>query len=1600
MLLVLILALGFALRLYGLNWDHGTYLHPDERHIVADVMVGRITLSWPPDWSHLLDPAKSTINPRPYNPKTGQYSGFAYGTFPVYITELTAQVAQAATGVDWHSYSREVYLGRAWNVLLDTATILLIYLIGRRVLSVTAGLIAALLYAVSPIAIQLAHFFTTESWVMFFTALSLLFAIEAAERGHKRAFFLTGAAFGLALACKSSVFALGGVLALAIIMDAWSRARLYLSIPRQVSALLIRAFLVAVGTVALFFVGEPFGLLDPRAYWDSMSQQASIQSGQWDVPFTREYIGTPRLWYQLGQLVHWGLGPAIGLAGVIGLAFLAWRSVAWLSRGATVILAWLVLYGAVILLPESKFLRYLLPIVPVFCLAGAALGDRALQWARSGRRIVFAPLVALLIVVPAIATGLSYSAVYAKDQPRLTASVWMFEHLPPGSRTSDEIWDDRLPISLMPGLDSYSRRIDGVSLNLFQDFPTEGDAQQLVTAFNSVSAGQPVARAIAARDYTEAARLLQHAAGAQLASLDADTRVHVAGLLGHAADAMTTSPSLTRATIKSGQTMLQGGETATGGFADLEGELAKLPDQTAAAYLYDNLSQADYYVLASNRVMKGIVTAPWRYPVQIAFYDNLFQGKLGFTLVKDFADYPRLGSIAFPDNTADESFINYDHPHVWVFKKTDFPTRAGFSQLFATSSLQQTYAQREAPDQKSLMLDQPVDQLPVVSDARWSAAWTSHSWVALGFWVVLLIVLQVAARPLVDLVFAGFPDRGRGFGRLLTLLLAGFGVWYLASQQAIAFRAVWCAVAVLVVAAIAWLLARRVRPAALRRDRHAGRIIVAGELVFWGVFAFWLLMRYFNPDSWHPIWGGEKPMEFAHINAILRSAHFPPLDPWYAGGYINYYYYGLYLVAFCFKLTGIPSEIGFNLAQPTVIALLASGAFSVAAALGSRLSRRRNLAIPAGLLGAFCVVFAGNMMSAAQVVNRALQGGGPVDAWGFWVWGPSRAIPNTITEFPYFTALYADLHAHVVALPITVLVIGLSYALSRDPRRILAVVTRPRSVWAETVSVAVTILLLALALGTLYPTNAWDVATYAALTAVALFAATSAIPSLPRRLVLTAASLGVIAVVAAIAFEPFISHYVALYSSLGETRGVTPFNAGLSHFGGWMLIIFIGLVTLLLAHRAVPALAEPIMPLSILGLVLLGLWYASNRGLSMQTAAIDAVVIVVATILLALLWNLAPRRSELNLPPDAVRLLILVAVGAMLYALFTDRQWMAIYVAFGLAAGIAWLALKRPSERFLCAMIAAGMLVGAAIEVVFLADNLRDTDAYRMNTVFKFYNQLWVLFSLASAVLITFMLSRLLASLGSSAPAKTRSHLLGMAPPVAGGAAPGEAPRLVAAPYSLRGRRPAILWSRAGVPIAILVLIATLAYPVTATSPRLHTRFADHLGSQTLNAYVWMKYGTVTTDDGVTIHFADDLAAINWINANIHGSPVIAEASFGPYRCDGSRFSIATGLPDVVGWAYHETQQRTANDLYSRENDLRMLYTTTDVAQKKTVIERYGIDYIIVGQLERNYPQLTQYNCRTAGSAEGIDAFGPMEQTGALTVAYQHGTTTIYKVNI
>jgi uncharacterized membrane protein len=200
----------------------------------------------------------------------------------------------------------------------------------------------------------------------------------------------------------------------------------------------------------------------------------------------------------------------------------------------------------------------------------------------------------------------------------------------------------------------------------------------------------------------------------------------------------------------------------------------------------------------------------------------------------------------------------------------------------------------------------------------------------------------------------------------------------------------------------------------------------------------------------------------------------------------------------------------------------------------------------------------------------------------------------------------------------------------------------------------------------------------------------------------------------------------------------------------------------------------------------------------------------------------------------------------------------------------------------------------------------------------------------------------------------------------------------------------------AAISLPLMALLST--YVLVATPVRLDQRFGDG-GDVTLNAYSWMEYGEVPMLNAQPLQFADDLEAINWMNEHIPGTPTIVEAAFGTYRCNGSRYSINTGLPAVIGWVRHERQQRAAPDLDAREAAVRDFYTNgeADVAAKQAFLDTYDVDYVVVGQMERQYPSISGNDCISQGNPEAIATIESMEGD-ELEVEFQNDTTTIYRV--
>ncbi len=260
-------------------------------------------------------------------------------------------------------------------------------------------------------------------------------------------------------------------------------------------------------------------------------------------------------------------------------------------------------------------------------------------------------------------------------------------------------------------------------------------------------------------------------------------------------------------------------------------------------------------------------------------------------------------------------------------------------------------------------------------------------------WWLTIVLLGLLTYPLVFAALRGFADRGYTFGKTLSLLLVTYCAWILASVRLVAFShlSLLLALGLLLVAGVVSFALQR--EAMLAFVRQHWRLLLLEELLFTSAFLLFAGIRSLDPDLWAVYLGGEKPMEVAFLNSILRSPYMPPFDPWFAGGYINYYYYGFVIIGALIKLTGIAPATAFNLAIPTLFALTFTGAF----ALVYGLTRRYSFA----LLGGYFAALIGNSDGAAQVIGLVRAALAHLSIPMFDYWSSSRIIPYTINEFPF-----------------------------------------------------------------------------------------------------------------------------------------------------------------------------------------------------------------------------------------------------------------------------------------------------------------------------------------------------------------------------------------------------------------------------------------------------------------------------------------------------------------------------------------------------------------------------------------------------------------------
>ncbi|HNR97128.1 MAG TPA: glycosyltransferase family 39 protein [Anaerolineae bacterium] len=467
--LLLLLVVAFALRAYGLNWDHGLFFHPDERQIL--MVASR--LSWPSSLAEFLS-LSSPLNPH----------FFAYGSVPIYLIRgLSALVNLWQKG--WADMHRYYLLGRLLSAVFDTLTVLAVWHLVRRLFGRLTAALAAAFLTVSVLHIQLAHFYTADPLLTLLIVLGVNQALNVAQYGRRRDAWGMGLLLALALATKVSVLPLLVVAAVAWCAFAWpvsavaapsARWPASFSAREKARALLARlraagrefvaglrtawaragrrlllTFLVAgLGFVLL----EPYALLDAAHFVAAIGTEVTMAQGIYDFPYTRQYAGTQPFGYQIGQLLLHGLGPLLGALGVVGLVLWVWRVWHRPTRLEVVALTWPVLYTWMQGWTYAKFMRYMLPLTPFLCISAAALWAHEWRLASgqsSSGRSAPAAMRALLVLGLAAVLGytgfyaLAYLNVYRQPHPWLTATAWLCDRVPRGTVILTEYWDDPLP---------------------------------------------------------------------------------------------------------------------------------------------------------------------------------------------------------------------------------------------------------------------------------------------------------------------------------------------------------------------------------------------------------------------------------------------------------------------------------------------------------------------------------------------------------------------------------------------------------------------------------------------------------------------------------------------------------------------------------------------------------------------------------------------------------------------------------------------------------------------------------------------------------------------------------------------------------------------------------------------------------------------------------------------------------------------------------------------------------------------------------------------------------------------------------------------------
>lgn len=820
-------------------------------------------------------------------------------------------------------------------------------------------------------------------------------------------------------------------------------------------------------------------------------------------------------------------------------------------------------------------------------------------------------------------------------------------------------------------------------------------------------------------------------------------------------------------------------------------------------------------------------------------------------------------------------------------------------------------------------------------------------------WYLMLFLLGLITLPFSCYIFKDHGTGGFFQSKVLCLLGTSLLVWNLTYIKIFKFDTFFVIAAMLLLAAACYV------PSAFRdalakkiSERHFIEKLTLEETVFAVMFVILCFFKGMLPD----INGQEKFMDYGFIMSMLRNPSLPANDLWMSGYSINYYYFGQFIYALFIKISGIKPGIGYNLAMCSAIAIPFGLCYSIGTYLTDA-ARKNGLHCPkavtyiTGVLTAFAAMIFGNSHSwyydPDSVGNNVLKwidrhhflgiDVGTIDTFFYpdstryigynpdssQIEGIFSGADKTIEEFPFYSYLIGDLHAHVVSTMVVLLIMSICIALLvraadtsmteviPSAKEVLIPLTAVKSdkkkgfIFYNIVRVITPeVALIGAFLGCAQMTNYWDFLIYFIFASMTLL------------VVMTIRSHRFSTICGALSFAAVVAGILGVYLIAGEDP--------VKH------LILQAVVLIAASSLAVLfpcALSRTSFGMSFIFTLATLVALPFNMHFDMISNSIAACVNHSSPFQLYILWGV-----------HVFVVLVLIAVTIIFKNTIYDSKGRSkdVFLSSRLSPSntnpISRFVLSRNVvDIFVCGMAIVGILMLAAPEIFYVRDIY--TGGYlRANTMFKFTYAGFIILSIAMIYSVA------------------RMYFV----------------------VSSNGTYNAVCTAVAIVLTFILLIPAH--YPLLALKQRNGDLTKEKFKTLDGTAYA-IDYASPYTGQGNfgSGNLMEYMDAINWFNTNVEGPHVILE-SYGESYTDYNIVSTYTGLQAVCGWQTHEWLWRFHGvvdpetdllvsdpdyDVWSlyltpRYHDIATVYTSEDPNEIREVLERYDVEYVVLGDLERN----------------------------------------------